>query len=143
MIFTKPSITYEYLDKIYYRGIEVTNTLGKEKTLEMIESISINNPDVLDEFNKIIMSNKNLSDRIATLEVMNKKYVSDLSWGFPIICTILVPIFNILVLIGEWFLMLCQSYEENPMIYNILLCIMFPIMFITGIFYFFAAEFGC
>ena len=73
LIFTKPSMTYDYLDKCYDGGIEITNILGEDKALEMIESIEVTNQKVLDELNNIIINNEEISDKIAILKEMNKE----------------------------------------------------------------------
>jgi len=89
ILFTKPSITYDYLDKSYNRGIKCVNILGEKQSLEMIDSIKISNPDLLNELNNIIKNDEELSDRISTLEIMNNNLKSNLGfWDYPIICSI-------------------------------------------------------
>ncbi len=67
MFFTKPSMSVEYLDKCYNKGIEITNVLGEDKALEMIKSIEIKDTQLLDEIYK-----------------MNKEINSDEM--FPVLC---------------------------------------------------------
>jgi hypothetical protein len=91
ILFTKPSITYEYLDKTYNRGIKSVNILGEKQVLEMTGSIKISNPDLMDELNKIIKNDKELSNRISTLGIINNNLKSNLDfWDNPIICSILI-----------------------------------------------------
>jgi len=87
IIFTKPSLTYEFLDKTYNNGIEITNIIGEDKALELIESIGVSDTEVFDEFNNIISKDEELSNRLATLKETNKEQNSD--WYYPIICSIL------------------------------------------------------
>jgi len=90
MLFTKPSINYEYLDKCYNRGIEITNILGEDKVFEMIESIEIIDTQLFDKINNIVMSNGELSGRFAILEEMNKELKPDMPFiGKLILCSIL------------------------------------------------------
>ena len=121
VLFTKPSITYNYLDKSYNRGIEITNIIGEDNVLDMIASIEVTNPELFNEFNNIIMNDEELSGRLATLKEINKEYVSDLSWGFPIICNI---VYNIFAYQFITMMILIQIYEDyyynNPVIFLIL-----------------------
>jgi hypothetical protein len=121
MLFTKPYINYDYLDKSYNRGIEIANIIGEDNFLEMIASIEVTNPELFNEFNNIIMNEKELSGRLATLKVMNKQYMSDLSWNFPIICGILILIFIYQALkIGFfWEIFFNNYYEMKPNIQGI------------------------
>ena len=87
LLFTKPSMTHEYLNKCYNKGIEIINILGEDKALELIESIGVSDTEVFDEFNNIISKDEELSNRLATLKETNKEQNSD--WYYPIICSIL------------------------------------------------------
>ncbi len=111
MLFTKPSITYDYLDKCYNGGIEITNILGEDKTLEMLESIEVTNQEVLDELNNIIINDEEISDRIAILEEMNKEIKPK------------------------------SPLENNSLICGILTLIVIPTLVITGIYLAFALIF--
>ncbi len=102
ILFTKPSITYEYLDKSYNRGIKCVNILGEKEALEMTYSVKISNPDLMDELNNIIKNDKELSNRILTLEIMNKDLKLEPPFmTHPIICAFMIlmciPIFILLL----------------------------------------------
>ena len=92
-LFTKPSISIEYLDKCYNNGIEIANILGEDKVLEMIENIEVTDATLFDELNNIVSNDEELSDKLAVLKVMNKEL--QLGWSFPILCSIL----NVLMII--------------------------------------------
>ncbi len=102
ILFTKPSITYEYLDKSYNRDIKCVNILGEKEALEMTYSVKISNPDLMDELNNIIKNDKELSNRILTLEIMNKDLKLEPPFmTHPIICAFMIlmciPIFILLL----------------------------------------------
>ena len=86
-IFTKPSMSLEYLNKCYNNGIEVTNVLGENKALEIMKSIEVTNPKLLDELNNIILNDEELSGKLVLLEEMNKGLIYLI---YPIICGILL-----------------------------------------------------
>jgi len=85
LLFIKASITYEFLDIFYEKGIEITNILGEEKTLEIVDSIEVNNLRFFEKLNTIIINNLELSNKITKLVEMNQEY--------KIICSILLLIF--------------------------------------------------
>ena len=73
MVFTKPKMTTEYFDQTYNQGIELIDIFGEEKALEMLNSVKITNPELLDDLNDIIMDDEDLSLRISTLIEMNNE----------------------------------------------------------------------
>jgi len=143
MLFTKSSVTYDYLDKCYNNGIEICNILGEDKALKMVKPGEFINPEFFDELNNIILEDEELSDRIAILEEMNKELKPDTSWGFPIICGILEPIMNLLANICYQLGTLIGLYKDNPIIFNILWIIFFPIATITYLIDNIGVRFGC
>ncbi len=94
-IFTKPSMTIEYLDKCYNKGLDITNILGEDESLEIIENVEITDRKLFDELNNIITKDEELSNRLVTLKEMNSelKSVSPF-WDHPIICSILFLIYD-------------------------------------------------
>jgi hypothetical protein len=121
LVTTKPYITHDYLDKCYNNGIEITNIISEEKTLEMIETIKLSNPKILVELYNIIKNNEELSERINTLKEMNKEFepIAPAQYNL-IICGILFLITIPPVLIFWFFFILAAIFQNNPTIYEIL-----------------------
>lgn len=71
MVFTKTETTTQSLDKTYNQGIELIDIFGEEKALEIMNSVELTNPELLDDINNIIMNDDELSNRISTLEELN------------------------------------------------------------------------
>ena len=93
MLFSKSSITYDYLDSAYNRGCEITNVLGEDKVIEMVESIEIANPELFDKLTNIIVNNEELSNKIAELAELNGELKQDSPFqDYPILCAILLII---------------------------------------------------
>ena len=91
MLFTKPSMTYEYLDLIYTKGFELLNVIGENEALEIIDSVESTNPDFFNEFNYIVMNDEELSYRISILNEMNEELNTNPPLKiYPIICAILL-----------------------------------------------------
>jgi len=83
MLFTRPEMTYEYLEANYNRGLEIVDILGEKETSKIVESVKITNPELFNELKNIFLNDGELSDTISNLEKMN------LDWDFPIICKII------------------------------------------------------
>ena len=105
MLFTKPSMTHKYLNFAYNEGIEITNILGEEEVLEIVESVEITNPEFFVELNNTIMNHEELSNRISTLAEMNKDNDT--------ICFILYLLLTPTAICCEIFSYLCELNPES------------------------------
>jgi hypothetical protein len=90
LMFLKPSVSFENLEYIYNLGLEIIDTIGEDKAIEIFESIEYNDIELFYESNKIISNDAELSNRLETMNEINSKY--DRFWTFPIFCLILVTI---------------------------------------------------
>jgi len=109
ILFTKPTLTIEYLNKCYNKGIEITNIIGEDKVVETIDNIGINNRELFDELNVIISKDGELSGRIEVLKKMNKELITD--WDFRFLCGIILMLDITLGLI--LFFVAELSYQNN------------------------------
>ncbi len=101
ILFTKPSISVEYLNNCYNNGIEITSILGEDKVLEIIENVKVTDTKLFDKLNNIVTKDEVLSGKLDTLKEVNK--VLNPITPFednPIICTILL-----LLVISSWIVM--------------------------------------
>ena len=73
MVFTKTKTTSKYLDNTYDQGVELVDIFGEKKTMEMLDSIELTNPELLDDLYQIIINDAELSNRISTLDEMNNE----------------------------------------------------------------------
>ena len=109
-LFTKPTMSIEYLNRCYNNGIEITNIIGEDKVIETIENVEVTDRKLLDELNNIISKDEELSSRLETLKEMNK----ELDYGhYPILCSILILV-TLVVLIPSTILGL---FIINSLIY--------------------------
>ena len=109
MIFTKPEITMQYLDKMYYQGIELVNIFTENKAFEMLDSVEITNLELLDELNNIIVNNEDLSNKITILSEL------DLN---DIFCIILFFLFLPTVVVTSLFVFFLNLFPENTTWWN-------------------------
>jgi len=116
-LFTKPKITDEYLNSVVNEGCEIVDIIGEDKALEIIKSIEIPNPILLDELDNIIMKNEELSNRISTLKIMNEELKTDEPFlDYPIICFILALIIIRSMLKMSFVGVIFPFIEENPIL---------------------------
>ena len=137
-LFTKPSISVEYLDKCYNQGIEITDIIGEDKTLEILENVEVTDIKLFDELNNIISNDEELLSRIETLKEMNNEMNPIL--GYSIICSILE------FLAMPWIFLLDLVYYLQDFIF-ISLFLTFIVAFIgfipIGVIVVFALGFDC
>jgi len=117
LIFTKPSISYEYLTKCYNYGIKITDIIGDYKAQKIIESVKGINQDFLNDINNIINNDKELSNKIKILKEMNKDYESDSKGNNTIICAILMLILIPAALLSAFYNILKNIYRFIPSLY--------------------------
>jgi hypothetical protein len=87
-LFCKPSLSIEYLNKCYNNGIEFTKVIDEDKALVIGEFSASLKKEFFYKINKIISKDKELSNRLLTLENMNIELNTDLSPGMLILCVI-------------------------------------------------------
>jgi hypothetical protein len=75
LLFTKPQINSEYLNFAYDKGSDILNIIGDDEALEMIKSIDDSDFEILKNFNHIITSNEDLSNRVTLLSELNENLV--------------------------------------------------------------------
>ena len=90
ILFTKPEMTIEYLEKNYNKGLEMFDILGKEESSKIVESVKIINPEIFNELKNIILDVEELSNRILVLEKININLKPKFEFGKSLdICFIL------------------------------------------------------
>jgi len=91
ILFTKPSMSVEYLNKCYNNGIEVTNILGEDNVLDIIENVEFTDTNLFDELNNIITNDDEISNQLARLTNINNALITKNDYeDNPLFCAILV-----------------------------------------------------
>jgi len=134
--FTRPIVSQNYLSFVYSKGIEAVKIIGEEKSIEIVNSIAIKNPKIINDLKNIINNNKELSQRISTLEIMNNELKPDEPFADnPVICAIFCGLTILFVINAIALLNLAKSMGESSPLYNILLImvqVMITIALING-----------
>ena len=134
-IFTKPTITYEYLDTAYNQGCDLINIIGEDKALEIIESITIKNPNLSNKLSDILKNNVEINEKLTEIKTMNQQLNPTLPFeGYPIICVVLlVLLFTVSIPLASFFgLILFMS--SHPFLGPFILGLFLLFSAIVGIF---------
>ncbi|KYK26554.1 hypothetical protein AYK20_08770 [Thermoplasmatales archaeon SG8-52-1] len=92
LLITKPTNTHRYLNKCYRMGNEITNILREDKTLDIIESVVVNDKDIYFELDEIIKKDEKLSVKLDNLKEINKEI-------YPVSQTLDSPLLHIYIII--------------------------------------------
>ena len=120
-IITKPSMSIEYLTNCYNNGIEITDILGEDKVLEIIESVEVTNTKFYEKLNNIITNDDEISNQLARLTNINNALITKNDYkDNPLFCAILKILFLGLVLLFyyPWLLVLnlLETYGVFPLL---------------------------
>ena len=138
MLFNKPKMTIDYLDKSFYQGVELVNIIGEDAVKGIIQSIEIINPTLLEEIITIIGANVELNNKVIKLKEMNNELSSDefINDYPPIICNLLLlSIFAVLApyfIVGETINTIIEIFKLPPIIANFLYLLIMPLYIFTG-----------
>jgi len=146
ILFIKPKMSFEYLEKNYNKGLEIVDILGEEESLRIEKSFNITNPELFIELKNIIADDKELSNKISVLEKMNNNIKSNLDFfDHPIICTILFISFipGLIVLGFLLDLEILATFSNKPVLAKIFSSLFSLIMFFATPFIMLFLEFVC
>ena len=123
-IFTKPTLTHEYFNFAYNQGLDLINIIGEDRALEIIESITVTNPNFSNKLSDIIKNNQEINEKMVEIKAMNQQLNPTLPFeGYPIICVILlVLLFTVSIPLASFFgliLLLSSHPFLGPIIFGL------------------------
>jgi len=130
-LFSKPSMTVEYLNICYNKGIEFTNIIGEDESLEIMENVKFTDTNLFGNLNNIISKDEKLSNRLETVKVMNKE-LNSVTPIEDIICPIAYSLFLLFFILTIFFLpidIIAEAIDmiSNPILEGILMLVFLPI----------------
>jgi hypothetical protein len=144
MWFNRPIISQNYLSFVYNQGNEAVKIIGEEKSVELVNSIAIKNPEIIEDLTYIINNNKELSQRISTLEIMNNELKPDEPFSdTPVICAIFCGLTVLFVINAITLYNIAKNMGASSPLYTILLLMVEVMVDIALINAGIAAEYGC
>lgn len=91
ILFTRPSMTYDFLEDIYNKGVEIVNIFGEDKVIEITKSSNFINKEIINELIYKTKDKKELSLKINELERLNSESKKDSPFqNLSVICAILI-----------------------------------------------------
>ncbi|KYK22438.1 hypothetical protein AYK24_02390 [Thermoplasmatales archaeon SG8-52-4] len=116
MLFAESSNTQDYLESSYMKGCEITKALGEKNVIDVIDSVEITNPDILDQLNNFIMNDAELNARISTLEDLNKDSESVPFRNYSTICKVLLILYYVYLIRCGIVSLISKFFEGLPLI---------------------------
>jgi hypothetical protein len=97
-------LTRNSLKHMYVIGLMLSKFIGKSKIYSMIKQYKVNNQGVQKEISAIIEKNAILNEEIAQLSNLKCDCENENTtrWSFPILCTLLVPLFLLSLFLYAW-----------------------------------------
>jgi hypothetical protein len=97
-----PTVTKKQLNMMYCLGIVLSRMIGKNRMVSMAKEHPKMSVQTKEKFDAIIENNPTLSQEMTQLSLLDCPSCSEskINWTFPVICTILFPIFVICFIIA-------------------------------------------
>ena len=133
LLFTRPTISYRYLDLAYRQGSKILDIIGEEEALRIINSTNITDPLILNSFSSTIYNNEELPGRITKLIEMS---------AGENICIMLMLLFLATIPLAA----LAEGityFPNNPVLGIILTIIGVPFIYLALIFLILFVALGC
>jgi hypothetical protein len=144
MWFKRPIMSHNYLSFVYNQGIEAVKIIGEEKSIEILNSITIKNPNIINDLTNILNNNKELSQRISTLEIMNNEVKPDEPFAdTPVICAIFCGLTVLFVINAIALYNIAKNMGASSPLYTILIVMVEVMVDIALINAGIAAEYDC
>jgi hypothetical protein len=113
-VFTPHVLTQKYLNNAYNIGLILSKTLSTSKMHLILEQYKMNNQGTQKEINAVIEKDATLNGEITRLSNLKCDCENENTtrlWNFPVICSILFPIFIIFFICG-----LLSSFTFYPLV---------------------------
>jgi hypothetical protein len=101
-VFNTPILTKKQLKQMYTIGLILSKTISKSKLHSMVEQHKLSNQGMQKEITSVIEKNVQLKAEITQLSNLKCDCENDNTtrWSFPVLCTMLFPIFIICFIIA-------------------------------------------
>jgi hypothetical protein len=102
---TFPVITEKFLKRAYTMGVILTKTFSKAKMQTIMQQHQVSNQEVQKEITAVIEKDAILNREITQLSNLQCDCENDkgINWSFPVICTLLFPLFVICFIIALFY----------------------------------------
>jgi len=115
-LFNTPVLTKNQLKHMYFMGLLLSKIISKSRMHSMVEQYQVSNQEMQKEISAIIEKDDTLNGEMTQLSNSKCDCENDNTtrWSYPVLCTILFPLFYLSLLIG----VICQ---ENEILFEIVL----------------------
>ncbi|PNX53551.1 MAG: hypothetical protein BV458_04035 [Thermoplasmata archaeon M9B2D] len=100
-IFNTPVLTKNHLKHMYAVGVMLSKFISKSKMHSMVEQYKLTNQDLQKEIIAVVENDATLKGKITQLSNSGCNCESDIieNWFFPVICTVLFPLFVLIMIL--------------------------------------------
>jgi hypothetical protein len=124
-VFTPHVLTKKFLNTAYNMGVLLSKAFSPSRMHSMLERYQMNHEGVQKEITTVIKNDATLNGEITQLSSLKCNCGNDnISWNFPVLCTLLIPIMLSLWLIAYGGLVI---FHVNLYFFNFLLEIIYII----------------
>jgi uncharacterized membrane protein len=100
-----PGVTKNQLKMMYFIGLILSKFISKSRMQSMVQQYQLINPNLQQEINAVIEKNPTLKGEISQLKNSECDCENTASlWRFPFLCTLLFPIFFVLVVLNTLYI---------------------------------------
>jgi hypothetical protein len=110
-----PVITKNQIRQMYFIGLILSKVISKSRMQSMVEKYQFSNQEMQKEISVVIEKDVSLNAEITQLsnsecDCENEKTTK---WGFPVICTLLSPLFGFCIIMGLFFAFIEAVFEYS------------------------------
>jgi hypothetical protein len=110
-VFTLQVLTKSQLKQMYLVGLLLSKVISNSRIYSMVEQYQVSNQEIQKKISATIEKNATINEEITQLSNLRCDCENEnISWNFPVICTILFQIIAILSVIGGIILWVFHTY---------------------------------
>jgi hypothetical protein len=144
IILSRASISHSYINNCFKMGSEITNIVGENRVIEIIDSTQVINTEFFNELNNIIMEDEYLSSRVTALQGMD----FDPNPNNPLknssgICDILIVLYLLYIVRYIFSNLFGNLFEHNFLLDKFFSILWFKNWILAGVCFFIFDFFDC
>jgi len=118
-VFSNLVLTKNQIRQMYFLGLILSKVISKTRMQSIIKQYQVSNREVQKEINVVIEKDARLNGEMTQLSTLKCDCGNEnISWHFPIICTLLIPIQFILFYIAIIILFVFHTYPSLMFYYG-------------------------
>jgi hypothetical protein len=111
-----PILTKNQLEQMYFIGLILLKVISKTKIHSIVQQYHLNNEDIGKEISAVIKKDATINTEITQLSTFmcDCENTSTTYWQFPVLCTLLAPIYVFSMILVRIYVALSYALNPNP-----------------------------